>query len=220
MKKEFLISTIISAVACAISFVAIIFALLPNKGVDGKDGINGVDGKDGVTPTIEISDDGFWVINGEKTDVPATEKSKKFVVGEEILFENGEEFTAFSSYYSNSNSERIYVPYTITSAKLVAVEKIPLDDPNKWGNDIRYLFSYKYRLYVTGYAPVESAGAKFNYTLLFRTDPYNGVNYMPEKNYESTTVGEDGYFEFSVDVYLPDIVTKVYPLSLEYKYKY
>ena len=28
-------------------------------------------GKDGLTPTIEISDDGYWVINGEKTDVKA-----------------------------------------------------------------------------------------------------------------------------------------------------
>ena len=28
----------------------------------------GVDGKDGKTPTVEISEDGFWVINGEKTE--------------------------------------------------------------------------------------------------------------------------------------------------------
>ena len=32
----------------------------------------GKDGKDGVTPTIAISDDGYWVINGEKTNVKAT----------------------------------------------------------------------------------------------------------------------------------------------------
>ena len=42
------------------------------QGEPGKDGINGIDGKDGVTPTIEISDDGYWVINGEKTNVKAT----------------------------------------------------------------------------------------------------------------------------------------------------
>lgn len=63
MKKEYLISTIISSVACVIAIIAIIFALLPN---------NGTDGKDGITPTIEISDDGYWMINGEKTDVKAT----------------------------------------------------------------------------------------------------------------------------------------------------
>ena len=32
----------------------------------------GKDGKDGATPTIEISADGYWVINGEKTDVKAS----------------------------------------------------------------------------------------------------------------------------------------------------
>lgn len=40
-------------------------------GVDGKDGKDGVNGQDGVTPTVEISSDGFWVINGVKTDVKA-----------------------------------------------------------------------------------------------------------------------------------------------------
>ena len=28
-------------------------------------------GEDGVSPTIEISEDGYWVINGEKTEVKA-----------------------------------------------------------------------------------------------------------------------------------------------------
>lgn len=36
-------------------------------GQDGKDGVDGKDGKDGVNPTISISNDGYWVINGEKT---------------------------------------------------------------------------------------------------------------------------------------------------------
>lgn len=30
--------------------------------------IKGLDGKDGMTPTIEISDDGYWIINGIKTN--------------------------------------------------------------------------------------------------------------------------------------------------------
>ena len=42
---------------------------LPGKnGIDGKDG---VDGKDGATPTLEISDDGYWIINGSKTEYKA-----------------------------------------------------------------------------------------------------------------------------------------------------
>ena len=216
MKKEFLISTIISAVSCVIAIVAIVFAMLPNNGTDGKDGI---DGKDGVTPTIEISDDGYWVINGEKTDVSAVTKSKGFVVGEEILFENGKEFTAhyISSKYVDGIWETIVTPYKITSAKLVAVEEIPLDDPSKWADNAKYDFSYKYRLYVAGYAPVESAGQKFQLSLCFRTNPYS-AHYSPRLNYESTIVGEDGYFEFSVDVYTYDILTKVHPVQMTVPY--
>ena len=36
--------------------------------ISGKDG---APGKDGITPTVEISSDGYWIINGEKTDVIA-----------------------------------------------------------------------------------------------------------------------------------------------------
>ena len=45
-------------------------------GEDGKDGVDGTDGKDGADakdPTIEISEDGYWVINGVKTEYKATE---------------------------------------------------------------------------------------------------------------------------------------------------
>ena len=44
------------------------------NGTDGKDGVDGVpgkDGQDGVTPTIEISEDGYWIINGVKTEYKA-----------------------------------------------------------------------------------------------------------------------------------------------------
>lgn len=39
------------------------------KGADGTDGVDGIDGQ---TPTVEIGDDGNWIINGENTGVPAT----------------------------------------------------------------------------------------------------------------------------------------------------
>lgn len=41
------------------------------KGDTGAEGPQGELGKDGETPTIEISEDGYWVINGEKTEVKA-----------------------------------------------------------------------------------------------------------------------------------------------------
>lgn len=40
-------------------------------GINGADGKDGQNGKDGTTPTIEISEEGFWIINGEKTDFKA-----------------------------------------------------------------------------------------------------------------------------------------------------
>ena len=42
-----------------------------NDGAPGKDGEDGKDGADAVSPTIEISDDGYWVINGVKTEYKA-----------------------------------------------------------------------------------------------------------------------------------------------------
>ena len=173
------------------------------------------DGKDGVTPTIEISDDGYWVINGEKTDVSAVAKPKKFVVGEEIYFANGEEFTVYGIVDVLLNDVSIY---TITSAKLVAVEEIPLNDPSKWAYQYQYIFSYKYRMYVTGYAPIEQAGSKFEHVLRYRTGTSSGIDvfdfYADWNTYESTIVGEDGYFEYSVDVHSPCILTNVYPVNM------
>ena len=39
------------------------------KGVAGKNGKDGKDGANGVTPTV--SEDGYWVVNGQKTDIKA-----------------------------------------------------------------------------------------------------------------------------------------------------
>ena len=66
-------SLIISIVACVIALASIIvaFVVAGKDGTNGIDGIDGTNGKDGLTPTIEISDDGYWVINGEKTNVKA-----------------------------------------------------------------------------------------------------------------------------------------------------
>ena len=173
----------------------------------GEQGPQGDKDEDDISPTIEISDDGYWVINGVKTDVLATPKQKEFVIGEEILFEDGKEFTLPFSY-----TEQVKI-----TAKMVAMEECSLDDSSNWLYPDRYLFSYRYRIYVAGYCDAEHAGETFNYTLEFRTVPFNGVNYCPFANYESTTVGEDGYFEFSVDVYMHDVVTDVLPVRLTYK---
>ena len=46
-------------------------------GKDGVDGTDGKDGEDGITPSISVSDDGYWVINGTKTDVKAVGEDGK-----------------------------------------------------------------------------------------------------------------------------------------------
>ena len=138
---------------------------------------------------------------------------KTFVKGEEILFADGEPFELPASSYIRGEGTTIET-FTITSAQMVAEEEFTLDNPEAWLYPEQYLFSYRYRIYVTGYAPIAHAGEVFHYTLRFRTVPYNGVEYLPTKNYKSETVKEDGYFEFSVDVYMPDIIEKVQPTRL------
>ena len=142
-----------------------------------------------------------------------TQQEHKFYVGQVILFENGKEFNLPINTY-------VFGEGTITeqckiTAKMVAMEEYTLDDSSNWPYQDQYLFSYRYRIYVKGNCPTKYAGQIFNHTLRFRTSPYNGVNYYPRANYVSTPVDENGYFEFSVDVYMPDVVTKVIPIGLE-----
>lgn len=69
---------------CAISFMCLGFSgcqvLQGEKGEKGEQGIQGIqgeagkDGKDGETPTVEIGEDGYWVINGQKTNCLAIGK--------------------------------------------------------------------------------------------------------------------------------------------------
>ena len=50
-----------------------------------KQGPQGEPGKDGITPTIEISDDGYWVINGVKTEHKASANDSNSVDGTDGL---------------------------------------------------------------------------------------------------------------------------------------
>ena len=68
MKKLALIFLCLTLV---LSLVACIPGTQGEQGAPGKDGIDGKDGVDGITPTIEISEDGYWVINGVKTEYKA-----------------------------------------------------------------------------------------------------------------------------------------------------
>ena len=56
--------------------LSLVFALSSSlAGCNAEPGEKGEQGDKGDTPTIEISEDGYWVINGEKTNVKATPES-------------------------------------------------------------------------------------------------------------------------------------------------
>ena len=52
-----------------------------SQGAKGDQGIQGPIGPSGETPTVEISEDGYWVINGVKTDVKAKGEDGKDATG-------------------------------------------------------------------------------------------------------------------------------------------
>lgn len=69
MKKKW----IVTIIAMCLTFVmtGVLSACAGEQGPQGEQGIQGIQGeagKDGITPTIEISSDGYWVINGDKTE--------------------------------------------------------------------------------------------------------------------------------------------------------
>lgn len=60
------------------------------NGKDGEQGIQGVPGEDGHTPTISISADGYWVVDGVKTDTKAQgEQGEPGKDGTSLLTGNG-----------------------------------------------------------------------------------------------------------------------------------
>lgn len=61
------------------------------NGKDGEQGIQGVPGKDGHTPVITISSDGYWIIDGVKTNTKAQgEQGEPGKDGTALLTGNGE----------------------------------------------------------------------------------------------------------------------------------
>lgn len=74
MKKKVLLSVLLLASCLSLGSCRII-GLKGDTGPTGPSGAQGEkgkDGKDGESPTITISDDGYWVINGVKSNVKAT----------------------------------------------------------------------------------------------------------------------------------------------------
>ena len=94
----------------------------------------------GVTPTIEISEDGYWVINGEKTDVLAKgEKGEKGEDGEDAssVDENPQGLAFFlkddGTYVVESGGAKLLSEITIPSTyKGRAVTEIACFNPSRF----------------------------------------------------------------------------------------
>lgn len=76
MKKKVLLSVLLLASCLSLGSCRIVglkgdTGPTGPSGAQGEKGENGKDGKDGESPTITISDDGYWVINGVKSNVKA-----------------------------------------------------------------------------------------------------------------------------------------------------
>lgn len=77
MKKKVLLSVLLLASCLSLGSCRIIglkgdTGPTGPSGAQGEKGKDGKDGEDGESPTITISDDGYWVINGVKSNVKAT----------------------------------------------------------------------------------------------------------------------------------------------------
>ena len=77
MKKKVLLSVLLLASCLSLGSCRVIglkgdTGPTGPSGAQGEKGKDGKDGDDGESPTITISDDGYWVINGVKSNVKAT----------------------------------------------------------------------------------------------------------------------------------------------------
>lgn len=66
MKKKVLLSVLLLASCLSLGSCRVI-GLKGDTGPTGPSGAQGEKGKDGRTPTISISEDGYWVIDGVKS---------------------------------------------------------------------------------------------------------------------------------------------------------
>ena len=103
MKKEFLISTIISSVACLISIVALIFALLPYKGTD--------DGLDENPQGLEfyMQGDGTYIVDSGNSKYQSSIVFPETYQGGTVV---GIDNQAFWTHYTVLES--VTIPKTVT----------------------------------------------------------------------------------------------------------
>lgn len=111
MKKKVLLSVLLLASCLSLGSCRIVgikgdTGPTGPSGAQGEKGEDGKDGDDGESPTITISDDGYWVINGVKSNVKATGQK-----GEDG--QKGKDGVSIQNIEKTSTSESVDT-YTIT----------------------------------------------------------------------------------------------------------
>ena len=87
------------------------------KGDKGEKGDQGVPGKDGHTPVITISDDGYWVIDGEKTSQTA-----KPVNGSAVcVIDNEGGYVTIDFYAADGHKKINSITFMLENARLTSV---------------------------------------------------------------------------------------------------
>ena len=120
MKKFSLILILLLTVALTFSLSAC--GKNGGDGKDGKDGAPGKDGVDGLTPTIEISEDGYWIINGEKTNVKASAKETVDENPQGLQFYIQDDGTYIVAYGDAKYLSNIVIPETYKGGKVVGID--------------------------------------------------------------------------------------------------
>lgn len=114
----------IARLIAMLTMTAIMLTMLASCGA--LQGEQGLPGKDGITPTLEISADGYWIINGVNTNVKATSEGSATndpsVKVQRITYMEGEKIVYLTSTFGFS-----YTAEDLTYEEYFASEELIYD---------------------------------------------------------------------------------------------
>jgi len=150
------------------------------QGPKGEQGIQGEKGEDGKTPTIEISSDGYWVINGLKTEYKAVNEEGKLIP---VQFP-GYSDTDVMSQKAITELLGIKIGKNLfdKNSEDIIYGSVLLDDGQIYTNTNDYPTS---NYYISAYIPVEE-GETYVFTKVANISRYCTVFYNTDKQMVSS----------------------------------
>ncbi|MBR2441931.1 MAG: hypothetical protein IKB20_02550 [Clostridia bacterium] len=143
----------------------------------------GAQGEMGISPKIEISEDGYWIINGQKTEYKAAnnEETTGFVVGKKQHCTLGENFVIFA--YGG-------IPVEIKTS-IVAYKEADINNINDYQRNQSQFYRYIYKGTLSGKVDKLYAGKQvriyIDYSWNVQYDnpgPSDGINIDDNGNFE------------------------------------